>query len=81
MIGPDHISVETWRSSGEMAVEVLTRLFNTISPSKRMCEEWRRSILVPVFQNQGGEQSCSSSRGMKLIRHSMKTWERVVKLG
>lgn len=77
-VGPDDIPVEVWRCLGEMAVWFLTRLFNTILESERMPEEWRRSVLVPIFKNKGDVQSCSNYRGIKLISHSMKLWERVV---
>ena len=43
-----------------------------------MPEEWRDSILIPIFKNKGDVQSCSNSRGIQLISHSMKLWERVV---
>ena len=43
-----------------------------------MPEEWRDSIVIPIFKNKGDVQSCSNYRGIKLISHSMKLWERVV---
>ena len=42
-----------------------------------MPDEWR-SMLVPIFKNKGDVQSCSNYRGIKLISHTMKLWERVV---
>ncbi|MFY0383419.1 RNA-directed DNA polymerase, partial [Bacillus sp. YIM B13582] len=77
-VGPDDIPVEAWRCLGEMAVEFLTRLFNRILEGERMPEEWRRSVLVPIFKNKGDVQTCSNYRGIKLISHTMKLWERVV---
>ncbi|KAJ8347031.1 hypothetical protein SKAU_G00284320 [Synaphobranchus kaupii] len=77
-VGPDDIPVETWRCLGEMAVAFLTRLFNNILESETMPEDWRRSVLVPIFKNKGDVQSCSNYRGIKLISHSMKLWETVV---
>ncbi|MCJ8748701.1 hypothetical protein PDJAM_G00167790 [Pangasius djambal] len=46
--------------------------------SEKMPEEWRRSVLVPIFKNKGDVQSCSNYRGIKLMSHTMKLWERVV---
>ncbi|MBN3291136.1 RTXE polymerase, partial [Polypterus senegalus] len=77
-VGPDDIPMEAWRCLGEMAVAFLNRLFNGILESERMPEEWRRSILVPIFKNKGNVQDCSNYRGIKLMSHSMKLWERVV---
>ncbi|KAK3509090.1 hypothetical protein QTP70_020302 [Hemibagrus guttatus] len=76
-VGPDDIPVEVWKCLGEAAVEFLTSLFNRVLESKRMPEEWR-SVLVPIFKNKGDVQSCSNYRGIKLMSHTKKLWERVV---
>ncbi|KAK3548225.1 hypothetical protein QTP70_005145 [Hemibagrus guttatus] len=77
-VGPDDIPVEVWKCLGEAAVEFLTSLFNRVLESERMPEKWRRSVLVPIFKNKGDVQSCSNYRGIKLMSHTMKLWERVV---
>ncbi|KAK3545654.1 hypothetical protein QTP70_009556 [Hemibagrus guttatus] len=77
-VGPDDILVEVWKCLGEAAVEFLTNLFNRLLESERMPEEWRSSVLVPIFKNKGDVQSCSNYRGIKLMSHTMKLWERVV---
>ncbi|KAK3575285.1 hypothetical protein QTP86_023405, partial [Hemibagrus guttatus] len=77
-VGPDDIPVEVWKCLGEAAVEFLANLFNRVLESERMPEEWRRSVLVPIFKNKGDVHSCSNYRGIKLMSHTMKLWERVV---
>ena len=77
-LGPDDIPVEVWKCLGEVAVEFLTGLFNRILDGEKMPEEWRRSVLVPIFKNKGDVQSCGNYRGIKLMSHTMKLWERVV---
>ncbi|KAK3507467.1 hypothetical protein QTP70_021829, partial [Hemibagrus guttatus] len=77
-VGPDDIPVEVWKCLGEAAVEFLASLFNRVLESERTPEEWRRSVLVPIFKNKGDVQSCSNYRGIKLMSHTMKLWERVV---
>ncbi|KAK3537276.1 hypothetical protein QTP70_007003 [Hemibagrus guttatus] len=77
-VGPDDIPVEVWKCLGEAAVEFLTSLFNRVLESEKMPEEWRRSVLVPIFKNKGDVQSCSNYRGIKLMSHTMKLWEKVV---
>ncbi|KAK3520148.1 hypothetical protein QTP70_016255 [Hemibagrus guttatus] len=71
-VGPDDIPVEVWKCLGEAAVEFLASLFNRVLESERMPEEWRRSVLVPIFKNKGDVQSCSNYRGIKLMSHTMK---------
>ncbi|KAK3532820.1 hypothetical protein QTP86_032105 [Hemibagrus guttatus] len=77
-VGPDDIPVEVWKCLGEAAVEFLANLFNRVLESEKTPEEWRRSVLVPIFKNKGDVQSCSNYRGIKLMSHTMKLWERVV---
>ncbi|KAK3552554.1 hypothetical protein QTP86_014821, partial [Hemibagrus guttatus] len=77
-VGPDDIPVDVWKCLGEAAVEFLANLFNRVLESERMPEEWKRSVLVPIFKNKGDVQSCSNYRGIKLMSHTMKVWERVV---
>ncbi|XP_026158996.1 serine hydrolase-like protein [Mastacembelus armatus] len=47
---------------GEVAIEFLTGLLNKILESERMPEEWRRSVLVPIFKNKGDVQSCGNCK-------------------
>jgi hypothetical protein len=47
--------------------------------SNKMPDEWRQSILVPILKNKGGVQSCTNYRGVKLMSHTMKLWERIIK--
>ena len=76
-MGPDGIPIEVWRCLGDGAIGWLTKLFNLIFRSNRMPEEWR-SILVPIFKNKGDVQSCTNYRGIKLMSHTMKLWEKVI---
>ena len=72
--------MEAWICLGEVAVDFLTGLFKNILQTEKMPDEWRKSALVPIFKNKGDVQDCSNYRGIKLISHSMKIWERIVDL-
>jgi len=43
-----------------------------------MSNEWRKNTLVPLCKNKGNIQICSNYRGIKLMCHTMKLWERVI---
>jgi len=43
-----------------------------------MLDEWRISTLIKIYKNKGDIQSCANYRGIKLISHTMKLWERVI---
>ena len=77
-VGPDGIPIEAWKHLGELAVEFLTTQFNNILENEEMPEEWRKSVLVPIYKNKGETLECGNCRGIKLMSHTMKMWERVI---
>ena len=77
-VGPDDIPVEVWKCLGESALKLPTKLYNRTMESERMPEEWRDSLLIAIFKNKGDVQSCCNYRGITLISHTMKLWERIV---
>jgi Reverse transcriptase (RNA-dependent DNA polymerase) len=77
-LGPNDIPIEVWRCLGDIAIVRLTKLFNIIFRFNKMPDELRRSILVPIFKNKGDIQSYTNYRGIKLMSHTMKLWERVI---
>ena len=79
-VGPDNILIEIWRSLGEEGICWLTNLFNAILRSRKMPEEWRISTLIPIYKNKGDVQVCENYRGIKLLSHTMKLWERVIEI-
>ena len=77
-VGPDDIPMDVCKCLGENALEFLTKLYNKTMESGRMPDDWRGSLLMPIFKNEGDVQSFSNNRGIQLISHTMKLWERVV---
>lgn len=77
-IGPDQIPVEVWLSLGEDGEQGLVKLFKNILLNGKMLEEWKLSIVVPIYKNKGDAQSCRNYRRIKLLSHTMKLWERVI---
>ena len=77
-VGPDELPVEVWKCMEKMGIKVLTRLFNRLLMSEQMPEEWRRSVLITIYKNKGDAQCCGNYRKIKLMRHTMKVWERII---
>ena len=61
-----------------MGIKFLIRLFNRLLMGERMPEEWRRSVLIPIYKNKENAQCCGKYRGIKLMSHTMKIWERII---
>ena len=60
-VGPDDIPVEVWKCLGEIALEVLTKLYNRTMESERMPEDWRDGVLILIFKNNGDVQSTTEA--------------------
>ncbi|XP_060178060.1 uncharacterized protein LOC132607993 [Lycium barbarum] len=76
--GPDEIPAEFWKNAGRGGLEWFTRLLNVIFRMAEMPEEWKWSTMIPLYKNKGDIQNCNNYRGIKLLSHTMKVWERVL---
>ena len=43
-----------------------------------MPDDFRSSYLLPFYKNKGDARKCDNYRGIKLMCHTMKIWERVI---
>ncbi|CAH2099151.1 unnamed protein product [Euphydryas editha] len=77
-VGPDGIPAEVWKFLKVDGCKWLTLFFNKLLQEEVIPEEWCNSSLVPIFKNKGDIQDCSNYRGIKLMSHSMKIWEKVI---
>ena len=75
-MGPDAIPGEVWKSLGEYGVDMLLDLLQKIFEQEKMPEEWRDSVIVPIFKEKGDIHDCGNYRGIKMISHTMKILER-----
>ena len=63
-IAPDNIPVEARKHLGECGVTFLTNLFSEIVEMEQMPDEWRRSTLIHIYENNGGIQCCGNYRAL-----------------
>nr|XP_009603322.1 uncharacterized protein LOC104098322 [Nicotiana tomentosiformis] len=61
---------------GDLEHSEMHRDFGT----KKMSDDWRWSTMILLYKNKGDIQSCNNFRGIKLLSHTMKVWERVVEV-
>ncbi|KAI0499752.1 hypothetical protein KFK09_017960 [Dendrobium nobile] len=67
-----------WKCLGDKGISWFTKLFNTVLKTKKILEEWRMSVLIPIFKNKSDTQEGANYRGIKLMCHTLKLWERVM---
>ena len=78
VVGSDELPVEVWKCMGEIGINFLIRLFNRLLVDEQMPEEWRRSVLIPIYKNKGDARCCGNYREIKLMSHTVKVWKRII---
>jgi hypothetical protein len=56
---------------------VITKIANRVLDGEGIPDEWRCSVLVPLYKGKGDVWDCGAYRGVKLLEHAMKVVERV----
>ena len=76
----DHSGVmsEMFVIADELGLEWLTDLCNKIVTEGKIPEDWKNSLLVPIFKGKGDPLQCGSYRAIKLLDQAMKVMERVI---
>ena len=49
-----------------------------IYEQEKIPTEWRDSVIIPIYKEKGDIQGCGNYRGIKLMSHTMKIWERII---
>ena len=76
--GPSGVVLEMLKAAGGDGVTWMTELFNQIISDGKIPVEWRKSWVVTVYKGKGDALDCGSYRGIKLLEHAMKVFERVI---
>ena len=76
--GTSEVSVEMIVASGEIGVKVMMELCQRVLDGGGMPDEWKTSVIVPIFKGKGDVMSSGSYREVKLLEHAMKIVERVL---
>src|SRR5206468_12324731 len=76
--GSSGVVAEMLIAGGEDNVSWLTILFNRIICEGKIPDDWKKSWMVTVYKGKGDSLECGSYRGIKLLDHAMKIFERVI---
>ena len=76
--GPTGVVSEMMKVAGGFGLRWMTDLINNIVKEGCFPDDWRKSILVPVYKGKGDLLVCGSYRAIKLLAQPMKVLERVL---
>jgi len=60
----------------DIGTQWLLDLCNGIVKEGCIPEDWKSSVILPIYKGKGGPRECVSYRGIKLLEHAMKVVER-----
>ena len=73
--GQSGVMTEMLKASGNISVEWLTELCNSVIRERKIPEDWKKSAIVPAFKVKGDPLQCGSYRTIKLLEHCMRVLE------
>jgi len=73
--------VEMIQTTGDTGTQWILDLCNGIVKESCIPEDWKSSVVLPVYKGKGGPTECGSYRGIKLLEHAMKVLERIFEHG
>ena len=76
--GPTSVVSEMVTAAGGFGSRWMTDLINNIVKEGCIPDDWRKSILVPVYKGKGDPLVGGSYRAIKLLEQPMKVLERVL---
>ena len=76
--GISGVTTEMMLLGKSVSIDWLTDLCNNIIEEGVIPDDWKSSVLVPLYKGKGDPLDCGSYRGIKLLEHAMKVLERVL---
>ena len=76
--GPSEVNMDMIIASGTFGVGVMKKLCQRVLDGEGMPEEWKTSVVVPVFKEKRDVMDCEACRGVKLLEHAIKIVERML---
>ena len=74
--GLSEVSMEMINASGK--VGMMMKLCQKVLDGKGMLEDWKTSVMVPIYKGKGDVMNCRVYRGVKLLGHGLKVIEKVL---
>uniref|UniRef100_A0A6A7FPU9 Retrovirus-related Pol polyprotein LINE-1 n=1 Tax=Hirondellea gigas TaxID=1518452 RepID=A0A6A7FPU9_9CRUS len=76
--GPTGLTSGMLKKLGNIRVVELTTIFREVAEEVNIPEDWKRSVTIPIFKGKGDVLQCGKYRGMRLLEHGMKIFEKVL---
>jgi len=65
------------QATGDTGTQLILDLCNGIVKEGCIPEDWKSSVVLPIYKRKGDRMECGSYRGIKLLEHAMKVVEMI----
>ena len=76
--GCSGLPIDLIKHLGENGVDMMHVILKRVWEEEQMPEEWKKSEIVPIYKLKGDPLECGNFRGIKLLEHGMKIFEKIV---
>jgi len=66
------------QATGDIGTQWILDLCNGIVKEGSIPEDWKSSVVLPIYKGKGDPIECGSYRGIKLLEHAIKVLERIL---
>ena len=75
--GLSGLVTEMIQATGDTVTQWILDLCNGIVKEGSIPEDWKSSVVLPIYKGKDDPMECGSYRGIKLLEHAMKVVERI----
>ena len=76
--GPTGLTSELLQAAGNVGVREMTNIMNELLRGEKVPRDWSSSTTIPIYKGKGDAMECGKYRGVRLLEHGMKIYERVL---
>jgi len=75
--GLSRLGAEMIQATGDIGTQWILDLCNGIMKEGSIREDWKSSVVLPIYKGKGDTMECGLYREIKLLKHAMKIVERI----
>ena len=65
-------------ASGKIGIDVMMKFCQRVLDGKGMLEDWKTSVMVPIYKGKEDVTNCGVCRGVKLLEQGINTGKSVL---
>ena len=75
--GLSGLVTEMIQATGDTGTQWILDLCNGIVKEGSIPDDWKSSVVLPIYKGKGDPMECGSYRGIRLLEHAMKVVEKI----